>query len=377
MREPSGPAAVPPSPSPLASGLTSPELDAVKGLFIVLIVLGHNSLATGAVPLLSQQLYNFHVHAFLLLPFLTPSRPFSWGFVRDRASRYLVPHVAFYGLAAVLLLLLLHKGVGAWARDALVGLLLGTADPIKRGCGFALYWFLPTLLVLVVMRAALRDAPPAAGAAALAAALGFHAGVGALPLHDKALLWFGSGIALFVWPLGVAVERVWAARHRLSRGALAVVAAAVFVALLATASNLESGVRLARLLVYDLSRPGLLFLHAALPVAALVAAAAGAGALARVPGLVVFGRHSLFVYLVHSLVFRALLRVVPASGAHRAQDLGWAAATFAATLAVSLAIARGLQGNPALRRLLAPRSWSEWPLAPRRESGAAGDARRP
>jgi hypothetical protein len=55
------------------TGLRSREIDAIKGILIVCIALGHNGHFPAGVPFL----YAFHVAGFLILPFLFPIGPLS------------------------------------------------------------------------------------------------------------------------------------------------------------------------------------------------------------------------------------------------------------------------------------------------------------
>lgn len=151
------------------SGLGSAEIDAIKGFFIVLVVVGHNTLVLAVLPRASEVLYNFHIFAFLLLPFLLASHPLGRGFAADRAVRYLVPHAAFYGLAAALFAAsrLPEVTLAESAGRALAGLALGTPGAIERGCGLRAFWFLPALFTLALLRAAMaRSHAAAAGLAA-------------------------------------------------------------------------------------------------------------------------------------------------------------------------------------------------------------------
>ncbi len=76
------------------AGLSSREIDAIRGFFIVLVVTGHNVLVTASVPDLFRTAYSFHVYAFLLLPSVFPGERLSMRQAGDCVARYLVPHNA-------------------------------------------------------------------------------------------------------------------------------------------------------------------------------------------------------------------------------------------------------------------------------------------
>jgi fucose 4-O-acetylase-like acetyltransferase len=344
--------------------LASAEIDAVKGLFIVLVVAGHNTLLMHALPGSSAALYNFHVFAFLLLPFLIPSRPLTLAFAADRAARYLVPHASFYLLAALLYAATRLPEVSAAESlgRAAIGLVLGTPGAIERGCGLRMYWFLPALFSLALLRALLTSLPVAGGRALAASALAFHLAAGALGPDVEDFLPFGLGIALFMLPLGQAAAVLWRLRERLGRSGLAAVALGVWAATQLAVWEAGSFVRLAGLKLPSAGEPLRLALHDTLPLAAFLAACGLARGLARVPGLVWLGGQSLFIYLVHSLVFQALLAAHPPL---RVQAAGWrglalALGTLGATLALSALAARLVTASPSLRDLVSPHRAGEW-----------------
>ena len=135
--------------------ITWKEYETIKGILIVLIVVGHNTFVveqTAAIELRAI-LYNFHVSSFLLLPFLFAASRFSGPLVGDQMGRYLIPFLVFYTFAS-LLNALVHPDVDTTLASRLVeyleGLIFASASEIEQSSGFRLYWFLPTLLCLVL-----------------------------------------------------------------------------------------------------------------------------------------------------------------------------------------------------------------------------------
>lgn len=120
--------------------------------------------------------------------------------------------------------------------------------------------------------------------------------------------------------------------------------------------------RLAGLKVPSAAEPLRLLLHDALAVSAFVAIAGLSARLARVPGLVWLGRQSLFIYLVHSIVFQGILAALglrPGRGTAGA-DAALAAGSLAATLALSALAAHVVTTRPLLRDAIAPRAARDW-----------------
>jgi fucose 4-O-acetylase-like acetyltransferase len=344
--------------------------DAVKGLLITLIALGHDGPAFVALPWLTRFLYGFHVIGFLLLPFLLPAARADRRVLTDRAIRYLVPYAAFVLLSACLYTLISAREVPAATVLSRVAIALysGSAMHLKRACGLALFWFLPTLFSLTVLRAGLHAAatirtsgmakamvtiqPPL-----LVLALAAHATV-ALSPEFSTLLPLGLGPALLALPLGLAAGRLWP-WARSHPAVTCVVAAAIAWASVRTGSHVNLG----EMGWGDARQPLQLALQDAHAVSMFLAIAVAGPWLARVPGLARLGRLSMGVYLGHSFVLQALLIGTTRAGL---EPLGRNAAMMALPFLV-IAVAGGvvfalvLEREP-LRRWILPRGLHDWPL---------------
>jgi fucose 4-O-acetylase-like acetyltransferase len=329
---------------------------------MLLIVLGHNAALVALWPKGQIWLYGFHVQAFLLLPFRGPESPASRARILDLTVRYLVPFAAFYLATAALFQLVLGEG-GPWhvvARDVFVGLVTGSAVTLDRACGFALFWFLPTLWSLTLLRMGVRELWSRSGPAARAfAALLVVAPLGLMGLiaEPAAYLPMGLGPALYALPLGFAVALLAPAARRAP--ALTVVLAVV-LAIASRALNHRTNV--ATLVVATWPEPLAMAAEAAHAVSALLALLVVAPGLVRVPGLVAFGQRSLPVFLTHSLFLQALLLGGRALGF---APLGDDAVAFA-VLGTIVAVAGGLVSawvieRPWLRPWLLPRGVRDWP----------------
>ncbi|MBA6264779.1 acyltransferase family protein [Colwellia sp. Bg11-12] len=128
------------------------NINFVKGFFILLIVLGHDYQITSQVEGLFQFLYRFHVHAFLLLPFIFPIKSTSFSFIVDRAFRYLVPYLFFLVLSSVFFLILKGGVLFDFINNLVLAIFMSTPYFIKESSGFQLYWFLPALFSLTALR---------------------------------------------------------------------------------------------------------------------------------------------------------------------------------------------------------------------------------
>ncbi len=341
------------------TGLTSTGIDVLKGVLILFIIAGHNPLLTVPFPGLFEVLYSFHVTGFLLLPFWFGVPELSWPLARDRAVRYLVPHYVFYLSACVLFALTFGRVDVGQLVAALAGALVGSADTVKAGSGLSLFWFLPSLLTLTLLRSAARTGR-AASIGVLVLALAVHLSVGSWPEVLRVWVPFGLPIALFIFPLGVLLAWGWPRYVAPHLRAWGVGAALVWMAASVYIYHVRSPFNIGELSLFGLDRPGRLLLHDVNMLAAFVALAAlCTTALGRVEWLASLGRASLIVYLLHSFVFQALLRGTTALGAEL--GLGVGLLLFSITVAVSYALAHWLLGLPVFARWVTPRAAADWP----------------
>jgi len=185
---------------------------AAKGLWVLLVAVGHVAPFAALDDRLWLWLYQWHVVAFLLLPFLREEQRLTGGRWLDRLVRYLVPLVPIVAITLVL------YGWMPGSRpigDRLVavgqGLLFGHGDWWKLACGFQFLWFLPTLLGLTAVRQLFRPLPSAVRwTVAVAGAL-------ALPWLRPYAQWLPLGLATVLWILPWGLVAAWAA-PRLLRG---------------------------------------------------------------------------------------------------------------------------------------------------------------
>jgi fucose 4-O-acetylase-like acetyltransferase len=347
------------------AGLSTAEIDAIRGFFILLVVLGHNIVVTSAVPGLFSALYSFHVYAFLFLPFVFPGEPLTRSMAADRMIRYLVPHTVFFGVAAVSFAVMFRRGdpLLAVGADVVVAWLVSSGRVYKEACGYILFWFLPALLSLVLVRGLWERASTPVRWAIVAGLIAVHGVVGALPVPVKRYVPFGLGIVAFTFPMALVVEWLWH-RARRARALGAAFGLGAFVCGLAIFLALDGVSRIGSLTLYSWAEPGMLFLSSAIPVAAFIGFAASSATLARIPLLVVFGRFSLLIYLSHSLLFRAFERLVPNAWIPRGPAAGGLAVGFVLfllTLGAAWLLARTVERVPWLRRWLTPRGVGDWP----------------
>jgi fucose 4-O-acetylase-like acetyltransferase len=351
------------------TGLRSREMDALKGCLIALIVFGHNIYLGQLWQPLNQFVYNFHVTCFLLLPFILPPRPLTASFAVDRAVRYLVPHYVFFLLACCSYGALFVAGdqVWDWLRDVAIAALVGSSQTTKSASGFQLYWFLPALLSLVLLRALWTRSGGPVRSAILLASAAVCAALPSMPDEVKRYAPMGILPALIAFPLGLASAAVWQRLQASTWIGWRVIPFAVWAA---ASVFIWQWPLYPRIGSVDLVESGVweLAVYGPLVIAVMVSLLIAAPVLARIPGLATAGRVSLQIFLIHGLIFAALrLLLNPLPWANDAPAAVLGGATFVTTLLISTACGLLMKRSGVLMRLVFPRdldSWRHWRRAP-------------
>ena len=322
-------------------------IDKIKGVLIVLIVVGHNFLITSAVPGLYRILYCFHVGGFFLLSACLSRHPSDGRKLADKSFRYYVPYALFLTLYSIVFSLM----VAGWQnpadtlRDYVASLVAPTADSIKSASGVLMLWFLPSLICFTVFDSLQRRLGPRAGIVITAVC---HASIGCLPREWLAEVpWFMAAAGFMLFPAAVARE-LWMREARIARFVPAFFLALLFGGWVWKAGyfcdlslNAVPGIDTpVRLLAVDGLLLSAFFAIRGLPLPRSVE---------RV--FVILGRESLAIYLFHTLIFYALLKLKPES------VLGvWAggAVVAAATIAIAWSLGRLISRLPRLRGIVFP-----------------------
>lgn len=130
--------------------LSRNESNAVKGLLICLIVLGHNKyLMQGGMS--NLYLYSFHVYAFYYLPFLYNFKHVGIGqLLRRNFIRFYVPYTVIFAL----LLCIGHiTGHLSSLRDTAAAFICGSQYMLYNTLGFGSFlWFIPTMFSVLLYR---------------------------------------------------------------------------------------------------------------------------------------------------------------------------------------------------------------------------------
>ena len=336
-------------------------LDAVKGVLILAVVLGHSLIANSLVPTLKGAVYSFHVQCFLLLPFLLPASALTPAGAANLLVRYLVPYLCAVVFFSVLRVVVVQDvGLWTWLSHLLAALATGNAGRLKEATGFYLFWFLPALTVLVLLRAVYFRQGHLARFALGVLAVAAHVILPALPWPWKRD-WpmFGTHIALFMFPLGLCIHLV--ARPLLTwlSGGARLLLPLCFAGSLGLLLERGMQVNLVNLGYSSYRHPPILIHQDLVAVLALLSLLAFSRELARVPSLSAIGNKSLPIYLLHQSFIVGTVRIL---GPETAEGIAPVYTGLVGGLSVlcgvigPLLVARLIYTRVRLRSVLFPRS---------------------
>ena len=135
------------------------ESNAIKGLLILLVVLGHNSILSqewnGSETVDSlfhwRLLYTFHVYCFFILPFLYNKHPYKKGNFQKYAIRLLYPYL-WVCLLCLSLSLFIGKNLADGWMNLLHAVVSGSDKLLEENLGFTFPWFLPAMFALLLLK---------------------------------------------------------------------------------------------------------------------------------------------------------------------------------------------------------------------------------
>ena len=127
----------------------------LKGVLILLIVLGHDGILMGKyegmekIPL-NDYLYSFHVYAFFFVTSLYNWRPLDKVALKRNFLRCYKPFLTMFFLTLILNVIVMGGQIPN-VMDVVLALVTGSDILIKKATGLSFLWFLPTMFVFVLL----------------------------------------------------------------------------------------------------------------------------------------------------------------------------------------------------------------------------------
>jgi hypothetical protein len=337
------------------------RLDAFKGLFIALVVAGHNHTFEAVAGEARGGLYLVHVAMFLLLPFLRPRGEWSRLGWADGLVRYGWPMVVFCTLYAGLFALFSGRSPGEAVLGVPYAVFAMSVPAFEQVTGLQILWFLPALIGLRFTLKLLGAAAMPSLRLLLVLAFAAHLCVGLLPeawLQVTPLGWPIVAYMLFPGLVAYALQS-GGFRIPLRQVGPALLVAALFAVLYRHAGPVVGAspsaplFSLGKLEVPSIAEPVRLLAADAAQLIVLFSGLTLCGLAAMQVIFADLGRHSLEIYLFHQPIYIGLLTVSRKLGI-ASGDIGMGLVLFALTVALAFAMARLLTEFPRLRRLLFP-----------------------
>ncbi len=344
-----------------------PPFDAsvIKGVYIILIVIGHNIFINRIPGDIFRFLYSFHVFGFFLLPFLFPSKVVSEKNIIKFLARYLVPYTIFFIILFLIYQYLYLSSVGHEidALSLLIAFVTGSALFLKDAVGFQFLWFLPSFFSLVVIRMIYTSQNGNKRFFFIIVSFLFHMLIGLVP--KEILIYFPLGLApaLFVFLLGIMVEnflRIIFLNTRISM----IISFLVWVFFYFYAYRELPGINLGIMKVPDISKIKSLIIYDGIIISSFVFIVSISSILSRCSWLTFIGKRSMNIYLLHSMVFYFLYFLL-AKGASFMGNVYLNSyltflMTFIFTILITLKITLLLDRYDIIKRILFPKDISDF-----------------
>ena len=132
------------------------ESNAIKGILIILVIIGHSSRLYDFPVSLRSFIYTFHYHCFFILPFLYPIKPISKNRIKKYIARLLIPYLTLFFIAfSFLLLKAVREGdnnIPLLIANGLKTVILGGYYPLHNFFHIRYMWFLPAMFTLILIK---------------------------------------------------------------------------------------------------------------------------------------------------------------------------------------------------------------------------------
>ena len=356
-----------PLPLELPQRFDTETVDAAKGILILLVIFGHATNFWTPEPFATFSIKFYHVACFLLFPFIYDVKPITKQYAIDRIARYYIPFAIFligYGV----LYLIAIRGVDEalpWIVDVGEALFFGTAPFLDNASGLRALWFMPTLIALVFLCAAFIGNLQKPLWMLLICGAFLHIASGFFQTPLKFHMPFGLVAAMYLLFLGLVIRHLCVAIPRRYLEKLST--SFLLLALIGICGAYMAGtlIKFPVLALPNIMNPLALIIHDAIIISMfmfLITTKWFKG----FSSLRWLGQNSLTLYLTHLLFLAGCMQI-----ATKLFDTGrvdYASALivlwiFTMALCGGVVCAMILNKFEALKAIVMPRTWNEWPPA--------------
>ena len=324
--------------------ISKDESTAIKGLLMLLIILGHCSLLTFTDFVTRERfvwwhwLYTFHVYAFFILPFLYGCKQLSArSYGLEAKKNFIKLYVPYFWFSIICAFFFYLSGSKLNPLEMCKAFVMGNEPLLAKTMGFHYLWFLPAMFALLCIHHLYFNVSKSLKLFLIALSII----VLALPLFLK-----GINLREFV-PLAIIQGLSFAIYGIASRFIIITTDAIkykkyLFVSLFLIASCLFFlGNGMNYILIYNLFMPVLFF----------CALYQFRTSIARLSFLKLIGQYSLQIYLVHVIIYNILFKVLVHYGE---TSLIMGIIVYVVTLSISLIIAVLIKKSQVLSKIVFP-----------------------
>ena len=135
------------------------QSNVIKGILILLIILGHNHILVPQSGKLFVYLYNFHIYGFFILPFLyNRTKSFDFQNIINIVIKNWIPYFFFFILCFCLYHFIIIKD-GINLNEFIYGLINGSSSVTKSTAGFFFLWFMPAYASMTIIMLLYNNLP--------------------------------------------------------------------------------------------------------------------------------------------------------------------------------------------------------------------------
>jgi len=327
--------------------LTREQSSAFKGVLILLIVLGHNSLLmtdpeTQELRFVFNWLYLFHVQSFFILPFMYGKTVLTKRHAVNNFVKLYAPYLWIFTVCLFINAFYVKhfESMGSY----LYAFTFGNIYLIKEAIGFYFPWFLPAMFSLLILKG-LYDRGGLWQKSAIAISTAYWlaillAGVNRYDVGDYIPLSISQ--AFYFLPIALVArkvsDRLSACQNQWVEKIPALLAFIGLTLYLYYSQHFSGKIRV--------------LIDFLLPVAAFSVLFAYRKQLGRSAVLQFFGKYSMPIYLFHVIIYNAIVQIV-----HRFKlsgNFAAAVAVYILTLAISIGLTVALQRREGLYSLMFP-----------------------
>ncbi len=338
---------------------TSHQVNAVKGLLILSVMLGHLRPLVGENFPVFQFVYNYHVICFLLLPFLYPIKQVDIGQIKTWVVRFWVPFTAFFVAYGALNYFVLGHNFGV--IDVLKGYFIATPPMVDSVTGSEILWFLPHIFLVFLVFNFVMNKTNHFWFLLIMALIG-HMLMGFIPKDIVSHVPFTALNILYLFFFGCIV-RLIVLNLKENGQKYAWLFLVIFIGAQVISISTGSVLGYTGIYLFDISQPLKLLLCDILVISGFLAFLYGSF-LQKIKLLNWLGKHSLIIFLVHQpflFVAWKMLEQPNGKAEEVIQMYLYCVFAFIFTLIASAMSVLFFMKFKRLHQLIFPRSMGEWP----------------